>query len=164
MIAGAVYLDAVLEPPRSLSAAGLARVMFVLGSISFLFSIGFLLMGAYPVVGFLGAEVLLLWYLMKRSMRGPGPRTHLRVTAESVEVCRIDRRGREQLEALPSYFARVVHDARLHSAQALRIVAGRRYLAIGEHLSREEQLTLATRLKRALHEARNERFPTEGRP
>lgn len=165
MTASAVYLDAVLEPPRSLSPSGLTRVMLALGGMSFLLSMGFLLIGAYPVVGFMGAEVFLLWYLLRRFVRRAGPRTYIRITAESIEVCRISPRGREVFrEHLPSYFARVVHDVRVKGAHALRIVSGRRSFAIGEHLSDDERSTLAARIHRALQDARSERFDSEVSP
>ena len=157
-----VYLDAVLEPPRSLSLTGLSRVIIVLGAICFLYSIGFLIIGAYPVVGFMGAEVLLLWYLLRRSVGRAGPRTHLRITADNIEVCRIDTKGRElSREELPAYFARVVHDVRAQGGHALKIVSGGRSFAIGEHLNTEEQSTLAGRIEHALRDARRERYPTE---
>lgn len=162
MALGAVYLDAVLEPPRSLSPAGLSRVMLALGAFAFVFSMGFLLVGAYPVVGFMGAEVILLWYLLRRFVRRAGPRTHIRITAENIEVCHISSRGREvSREQLPSYFARVVHDVSVKGAHALRIVSGRRSFAIGEHLSDDERSTLAARIRCALQDARSERFHTE---
>ncbi|OYW42348.1 MAG: hypothetical protein B7Z38_05345 [Rhodobacterales bacterium 12-64-8] len=52
-----VYLDAVLEPPRSLSLRGFNRVMIFFGGTSFVMGAGFLLAGAWPVAGFMGLEV-----------------------------------------------------------------------------------------------------------
>lgn len=161
----AIYLDAVLEPPRSLSPKGLSRVMLVLGVCVSVFSIGFVMAGAFPIVGFMGAEVLLLWYLLDRATRRSGPRTHVRITADNVEVCRISVDGREVgRDSLPAYFARVVHDVRARGGHALRIVAGKRSFAIGEHLSDDEKSSLARRIERALSDARRERYPTEQNP
>ncbi len=157
----AVYLDAVLEPPRSLSQKGFSRLMLALGSLSCVFSLGFLAVGAYPVVGFLGAEVLLLWILMKRKVEGRAARTLLRVTAERIEVRRVSADGAEKSEWLPAYFARVVHDARMRGARALRIVSGDQAVQIGEHLSADEQSSLATRIDAALRDARRERYSSE---
>lgn len=162
MNVAAVYLDAVLEPPRSLSPRGFSRVMVALASLSCLFSLGFIAIGAYPIVGFLGLEILLLWYLMKRHVEQRAARTHLRVTAERVDICRIASDGREKREWLPSYFARVVYDARLRGARALMIVAGDRSVQIGEHLSGDEQSSLASRIDVALRDAKCERFKSEG--
>ena len=64
-----VYLDAVLEPPRSLSTRGFNRVMMVLGGFSFVTGLGFLLAGAWPVAGFMGLEVLALWMVFRWSFR-----------------------------------------------------------------------------------------------
>jgi uncharacterized membrane protein len=85
-----IYLDAVLEPPRSLSPRGFNRVMLALGSLSFFTSIAFLAAGAWPVVGFLGLEILALWLVFRLSFRAQSARTYVRVTAETVDVRKVD--------------------------------------------------------------------------
>ena len=51
-----IYLDAVLEPPRSLTPRGFNRVMAVLGGISFVSGLVFLWRGAWPVTHRIGTE------------------------------------------------------------------------------------------------------------
>ena len=82
----AVYLDAVLEPPRSLSMRGFNRVMMILGGLSVFSSAVFLTLGAWPVVGFLGLEILVLWLVFRWSFRSQTARTYGRVTAEAIDV------------------------------------------------------------------------------
>ena len=91
-----IYLDATLDPPRSLSPRGFNRVMLGLGAFSFLTSVAFLAAGAWPVVGFLGLEILLLWLVFRYSFRAQRARTYVRVTAEAVDVRKIDGWGRER--------------------------------------------------------------------
>src|SRR4029077_9698489 len=95
MPVGQIYLDAVLEPPRSLSPRGFNRVMLALGLINFTVGLVFILRGAYPVIGFMGLEVFLLWLVFRVSFRNQGARTYVRVTAEDVTVRKVDGRGRE---------------------------------------------------------------------
>ena len=53
--------SAVLTPHRSLSPAGFLLFMLVLGGISFTTGMVFLLAGAWPVFGFFGLDVLLVY-------------------------------------------------------------------------------------------------------
>ena len=76
MSTGQVYLDAVLEPPRSLSPSGFRRVMLALGGASLLLGIMFLSQGAYPVTGFLGLEILVVWAVFRRSFQAQTARTY----------------------------------------------------------------------------------------
>jgi uncharacterized membrane protein len=152
-----VYLDAVVEPPGSLSPRGFDRVMLALGCASFIMGCIFILVRAYPVAGFMGLEVWLLWALFRRSMHARSARTYLRVTAETVDLRKVDARGRERRARLPAPFARVEFDRRMPGPGALRLAhSGRRY-AIGEHLTQRERESLANRLDKALADARRER-------
>src|SRR5262245_32262816 len=104
---GQIYLDAVLEPPRSLSPRGFNRVMLAAGALGFTLGLVFLVRGAYPVSGFMGLEVFALWLVFRLSFRAQAARTYVRVTAEAVTVRKVDGRGRERLAQLSSHFARV---------------------------------------------------------
>src|SRR5882724_5138615 len=53
--------SAVVTPHRSLSRAGFLIVMAALGGISFVAGTAFLLLGAWPVFGFFGLDVLLVY-------------------------------------------------------------------------------------------------------
>ena len=54
-----------LYPYRSLSKTGFFILMFVLGIISFIAGITFMLKGAWPVFGFFGLDVLLVYIFFK---------------------------------------------------------------------------------------------------
>ena len=86
MSIGRIYLDAVLEPPRSLSPRGFNRVMLALGAFSFVLGLTFLINGAWPITGFMGLEILLLWIAFRLSFRKQLARTYVRVTADDVLV------------------------------------------------------------------------------
>lgn len=152
-----VYLDAIVEPPSSLSPRGFDRVMLALGCVSFFMGCVFILVKAYPVAGFMGLEVLLLWLVFRASMRSQQARTYLRITAETVDLRKVDAKGRERLARMPAYFARVEFDRGASGPRSLRLAhSGRRY-AIGEHLTQRERESLARRLDQALAAARRER-------
>lgn len=160
-MSAAVYLDAVLEPQRSLSPRGFDRLMVGLAAFNFIVGVGFILAGALPVVGFMGLDVLLLWLAFRASFRAQTARTFVRVTADAVDVRKIDGNGRERRARLPAGFARVELDRNADGPNALRLKASSRAYAIGEHLTRRERESFARRLTEALAEARRERHPAE---
>jgi uncharacterized membrane protein len=152
-----IYLDAVLEPPRSLSPRGFNRVMLALGAVSFSAGLAFIATGAYPVAGFLGLEILVLWLVFQASFRAQAARTYVRVTADAVVLRKVDGRGRERRASLSSYFARVELDGAAGGPHALRLKASDRAYALGEFLTPREREAFARRLDQALTEARRER-------
>ena len=154
---GQVYLDAVLEPPRSLSPRGFNRVMLALGALSFALGLVFLIRGAYPVVGFMGLEIFGVWLVFRLSFRAQAARTYVRVTADAVTVRKVDSRGRERLAQLSSHFARVELDRAASGPDALRLKSSDRAYALGEFLTPRERESFARRLDQALGEARRER-------
>jgi uncharacterized membrane protein len=151
------YLDAVLEPPRSLSPTGFNRVMLAMGALSFVVGLVFLIRGAYPVTGFMGAEVFALWLVFRASFRAQAARTYVHVTADAVVVRKVDGWGRERRARLASHFARVELDRTADGANALRVASSNRAYALGEFLTPKERESFARRLDQALSEARRER-------
>jgi uncharacterized membrane protein len=158
-----IYLDAVLEPPRSLSPRGFNRVMLVLGAMSLTTSLAFLATGAWPVIGFLGVEILGVWMVFRMSFRAQSARTYVRVTAEAVDVRKVDGWGRERRARLASHFVRIEFDRSADGPNALRVAAARRAYVVGEFLTPRERESFARRLAQAVSEARKERHSGEPR-
>ncbi len=152
-----VYLDAVLEPPRSLSPRGFNRVMAVLGLMSFLTGLLFLSLRAWPVIGFMGLEMLALWLVFRFSFRAQSARTYIRVTAETVDLRKVDGWGRERRACLASPFARVEFDRQAAGPHALRVAASAKAYIVGEFLTPRERESFARRLAQAISDARRER-------
>lgn len=158
MSIGQIYLDAVLEPPRSLSPKGFNRVMLGFGALGFFVGAIFLLTGAYPVVGFMGLEFLALWLVFKASFRAQAARTYVQVTADAVTLRKIDGRGRERRATLSSHFVRVELDRAVRGPSALRLAASDKIYSLGEFLTPHERESFARRLDAALSDARRERY------
>jgi uncharacterized membrane protein len=153
-----IYLDAVLEPPRSLSPRGFNRVMLALGSVSFLSGVYFIAVGAWPVMGFLGLEILALWLVFRFSFRAQRARTYVRVTAEAVDLRKVDGWGRERRASFAAHFARVEFDRQAAGPHALRVASSARAYIVGEFLTPRERETFARRLAQAISDARRERY------
>jgi len=80
-----------LAPHRSLSPFGVKVVMGAMGLVSLGAGAMFLSLGAWPVFGFFGLDVLLLYLALRASARSARAREHITVTASLIEV----RRERE---------------------------------------------------------------------
>ena len=61
--------SAVLTPNRSLSPKGFLIFMLVLGSLSFTIGLYFLSAGAWPIFGFMGLDVLLVYWAFRVNFR-----------------------------------------------------------------------------------------------
>ena len=73
-------------PHRSLSPRGFALVMAALGSLAFCIGLGFFLLGAWPVIGFLGLEILVVWVAFKLNYRAAKRRQHLTATSRKLKI------------------------------------------------------------------------------
>ena len=82
-----------LSPHRSLSPKGFAIVMAILGFASFMLGVAFLLMGAWPVFGFLGLDVLLVYLAFRANYRAARAFEEILVTRAKLVWRRVSPRG-----------------------------------------------------------------------
>jgi uncharacterized membrane protein len=112
-----LLLDLVLRPHRSLGPAGFRVLMGVLIAFGFVSGIVFLVLGAWPVLGFLGIDVVLVYLAFRMSYAAGRVYERIRLSPAALTVDRVDRRGRHSHFALQPHWLRVeVDDAasRLH--------------------------------------------------
>jgi uncharacterized membrane protein len=145
-----VFLDAVLVPHRSLSRRGFNLFMLVLGSLSFVYGVVFIALGAWPVFGFLGLDVLLVWLAFRASYRSARQREHVRLVEESLTVERIDRRGGHRRWLFQPYWLRVIFEEEDEDTNRLAIRSHGRTLALGTFLGPAQRREFAERLQQAL--------------
>lgn len=85
--------SALLTPHRSLNRAGFLAVMLFLSVVSFVTGIVFLMMGAWPVFGFFGLDVLVIWWAFKVNFRAARASEEIVVTPSELRVRRVSHRG-----------------------------------------------------------------------
>src|SRR5436309_15450707 len=85
--------SAVLTPHRSLGAAGFLAVMALVGGFSFAAGMVFYAIGAWPVVGFLGLDVLLVYLAFRANYRAATAYEHVTVTPSELRVRKVSHRG-----------------------------------------------------------------------
>lgn len=64
-----LYFDAVLRPHRSLGPTGFFILMSAVCVVSFGYGIVFIMIGAWPIFGFLGLDALLIYFAFRMSYR-----------------------------------------------------------------------------------------------
>jgi uncharacterized membrane protein len=158
--AGTIYMDALLRPNRSLSQKGFVVMMVALAVTSFFAGLGFWAIGAWPVVGFFGLDVLLIFLAFKLNFKaGARESETVRVTAQAVAISRTTHRGETGWWQVSPAFARVQIDQPNDFDADIRLAAGGQAIPLATCLSVPERLAFAKALEAALHNARQERFP-----
>lgn len=153
-----IYMDALLEPNRSLSPQAFGLVMVIVGIASFGGGIVYASMGAWPVIGFFGLDALAIWLCFRWSFRQQRQRTRVRITAQQVHLHHVRPDGTEKEAEIPTAFARVELDEPLTWNSWLRIEHGKRAFVIGRFLTPKERKSLADAIRTALIRARSERL------
>ncbi len=90
----APIFSALLVPHRSLGRRGFNALMLGLGLVGVLTGIGFVLNGAWPVVGFFGLDVLLVWIAFRASYRAGRAREEVMVSRLDVAIRQTAPSGR----------------------------------------------------------------------
>jgi uncharacterized membrane protein len=85
--------SALLTPHRSLSRTGFLVLMALLSVISFGAGLMFLMMGAWPVFGFFGLDVLAIYWAFRINFRHAKATEEILVTPSELRVRRVSHRG-----------------------------------------------------------------------
>jgi uncharacterized membrane protein len=88
-----ILFEATLKPHRSLGRAGFITVMAVLAGTSFAAGTAFLMMGAWPVFGFFGLDVALVWWAFRANYRAARAYEDIHMTANTLSVRQVSARG-----------------------------------------------------------------------
>lgn len=147
--------DAVLYPNRSLPNAGFRAVMTVVILVNMTLGVGFYLNGAWPVIGFCGLDVFLVWLAFKLSYRQGRLRERVRVTSDDMWVSRVLPSGHESRWRLQPYWTRVAIDRPVGHESQVRVCSKGGVLILGSFLSPGERGAFADALGGALSRLKN---------
>src|SRR5215813_9629926 len=135
-----VLFSALLTPHRSLNRTGFVLVMAFLAAISFAAGVAFLLMGAWPVLGFFGLDVLAIYWAFKVNFRRAKASEEISVTPSELRVRRISHRGHVAEWVLNPLWVRVdqeVHEE--YGVERLYLISKGRHISIGRFLAPDEK-------------------------
>lgn len=152
---GDVQFEALLQPARSLSPKGFRLLMLVAGSFALLIGMAFFLKGAWPVLGFCGLELALLYVAFRISFASSNRWEKLTLTNQAFTVTRGGpATDPGTWEFQPQWLQVSMDDPPGHESQ-LQIKSHGKGLVIGRFLPPHERLEVANALKDALHRWRN---------
>jgi uncharacterized membrane protein len=154
----APLFEAVIVPHRSLSRRGLIALIIAVSAASSLTALLFFLLGAWPVAGFSGAEILLAVVLIRAHACVAHESEVVLLSERRLRVIRTDRRGRRRESELDPSWLRVELRERPGRVPALVLAGARRRHEIATRLGDAEKRDLAAALAEALHAWRNPRF------
>lgn len=146
----APVFEAILYPHRSLGRRGYTLLIAGTAIIMGLYGLAFLLLGAWPIFGFIGAEWLLFWYLFSRHLRGDRRAERLRLYADRLVIDRLDAKGRHTMLALQPYWLRVILKGGGEADSSLYLGSHGKAVEIGAFLSGPERTSFAAELTAVL--------------
>jgi uncharacterized membrane protein len=154
---------AIITPHRSLGPTGFLILMACLGGLSFVSGIVFVSIGAWPVFGFFGLDVLLVYLAFRANYRSARAYEEVTVTASELTVRKVNHRGGVRqwtLNPLWVRLERIVHAE--FGIERLFLVSHGRRVAIAGFLSPAEKASFARALSSALGEAKRGPARTTG--
>lgn len=154
-----ILFEAVCAPHSSFNPRAF-RVLATLAALAASFpAVLFVLLGAWPVLGFLGAEVALVLALVAwHARRSARVVETLQLAGDRLRIARRDARGRLETHALDAYWARARLIEETAGSCRLLLVERRREIEIGRSLGPEDKRVLARDLADALGRYRAPEF------
>ncbi len=159
-----VHFERVLLPHRSLPPRGFHLMMLLLGLISLAVGIGFVSIGAWPICGFFGLDVGLLYLAFRLSYRSARQREVLRLAGDGFTVERIGIYGERLTWRFQPFWLRIILEERPDESNRLLVASHGRSLVIGDFLGAPMRRELAHSLRAALARWRAALNPASGAP
>lgn len=157
---GRVFFDAVLYPHRSLSPFGFRLLMGFFGLALLAVGVLFWAIGAWPVAGFCGLDLLLLYGAFQMNYHAARACERVRLSDEGLEVRRLRPDGSVAgiWRVQPNWLRIHIDNPPEHDSQLTLSSHGRRFV-VGRFLTPEERLEVAQALGEALNRWRREPHP-----
>jgi uncharacterized membrane protein len=151
--------SALLTPHRSLNRTGFLVLMAFASAVSFAAGLAFLLMGAWPVFGFFGLDMLAIYWAFRVNFSRSRATEEIRVTPYELRIRRVSHRGHVVEFVLNPLWVQL--DQETHAEfgiERLYLRSKGRRISIASFLGSDEKASFAKALTAALQAAR--RGPT----
>ena len=143
-----------LFPPRSLSRRAARNIVLMLATLTTCIGLVFWSVGAWPVIGFLGVDVLLLSLAFYFSFRSARQEERIELSTGNLRVTRISVRGDRQEFDFQPYWLRVVLERGEDDHCALFLRTHGEKFEIAGFLGADEKADLADKLDDVLRHTR----------
>ncbi|WP_310498720.1 DUF2244 domain-containing protein [Sandarakinorhabdus sp.] len=145
-----MLLDLTLRPNRSFDRRHARWLIAAVGGLFFLGGLRFLALGAWPILPFMLADVLLLLWAFHSNYLSGGGHEHLALGGDDLTLTQVSPLGAVRVTRLEPYFTRVaVEETPLGDAHLFLESRGRR-LAVGYFLSAPERRDVGAVIAAAL--------------
>ena len=153
--ADAPFFKAMLTPHRSLGRNGFMILMAVLVGVWIATGAVFLSMGAWPVFGFFGLDVLLIYVAFRMNYRAARAREEVSVSRTRLDIRKVAPSGRAEEHRFNPFWTRFRIDRHDEIGITCMAVEGQgRLVAIGGFLNPDDRETFADAFGRALATAK----------
>jgi len=150
----AFTFNAILTPHRSLSPFGFIVLMAVISLVSFTVGLFFLMLGAWPVFGFFGLDVLLIYYAFKLNYRDGLAYEKVELSRERLRLTKVDPKGKQVSFDFNPYWVKVGLNEEHDGRTIMWLASHGREMVFGHFLSDEERREFVAALGSALTTAR----------
>jgi uncharacterized membrane protein len=141
-----------LRPNSSLSPEGFIALMAIVVGLNFIGGLFFWAVGAWPVLGFMGLDVVLVWWAFRLNFAAGKRSERISINGDVVELLRQPVRGSATIEEYNRRWLRVeleFDEARELVGRLFLIYRGNRS-EVGSFLGAEEREGLAKALRQIL--------------
>ncbi|MEQ8282360.1 MAG: DUF2244 domain-containing protein [Parvibaculum sp.] len=149
-LAPPLHFNALLTPHRSLSRKGFFIVMGIVAAVNFTAGAIFMAKGAWPVFGFCGLEVLLVWWAFRANYRAARAHETVQLSDGELRVRRVDAKGRARAFSFQPYWVRLALKENPDKSTHLHLLSHGQALEIASFLSPPERQDFARALEAAL--------------
>ncbi|WP_156830841.1 DUF2244 domain-containing protein [Kaistia granuli] len=151
-----LLFQATLRPYRSLSPRGYGALLMFVGGTCFLSGLLFWSMGAWPIAGFFGLDILVIQLAFRMNYRAARACEIVEMTEEQLTVRRIAPNGRAQEYDFNPYWARLEVERQPEwGIVRMALASHGRRLAIGAFLNPEDRESFAAAFSKALASVRH---------
>ena len=146
---------ATLTPHRSLTRRGYRYVIAVACVLASIPGIVFFSLGAWPVIGFLGLDVLAIGWALSASMKSGKQYEEVTLWPDELEVKQVSAKGKVELTRFNPFFVKLVIDRDFNErTTALHLRTRDADMVIGAFLNPDDKASFAKVFGSALKKAR----------
>lgn len=145
---------AILHPNRSLSQRGFLIVLGFIGFVSFASGVAFTMMGAWPVMGFYGLDVLAIYVAFKINYRSGKAYELVELSPELLKITQVQPSGRSRSFDFNPYWVKVLINEWPDGSADLKLALHGNEFEFARFLNADEKKDFAQVLREALSTAR----------
>lgn len=151
----ATLFAAKLTPYRSLGRKGFLVLMICLSLICFIAGAAFYAIGAWPVFGFFGLDVLVIFIAFKLNYRAAREYEVITLSSDALDIRKVSATGLESMHSFNPFWVRLAIERKEdEGVTGLTLTSHGQSLKVGNFLNPGDRETFGNALQDALRKAR----------